>query len=429
MKYSSTNLPLVCMQTNSTCYKGTQSMNIVGVLWHSTGANNPNLKRYVQPFETDSNYDEMMALLGKNKYGNDINHIYREMGVNAWIGKLADGTTTLIQTLPWHYRPWGCGKGRNGSCNDGWIQFEICEDGLGDKAYCDAVYKEACEITAYLCQMYSIDPHGYVERNGVKVPTILCHKDSHDLGFGSNHGDILHWFPKFGYNMETARDDVAKLIEESKPIKQVIYRIRKDWNKPNTQIGAYSVLENAIKACSEAGSEYKVFDEEGKVIYPEVRVEEEKKPETGVVIIPVPQPKPEPEPEKDPYELKVLDVIKLKEHAVWTNKKKVPNWVKNSTLYVRKIKSNGEIGISVFKTGLITGYIEKDQIDFPEVKVNYVVKILEKLNVREKPDGVSAVKTVLSKNSAYTIIAEKNGFGKLKSGIGWINLTYTKRIR
>ena len=301
----------------------------------------------------------MMALLGKNKYGNDINHIYREMGVNAWIGKLADGTTTLIQTLPWHYRPWGCGKGRNGSCNDGWIQFEICEDGLGDKAYCDAVYKEACEITAYLCQMYSIDPHGYVERNGVKVPTILCHKDSHDLGFGSNHGDVLHWFPKFGYNMETARDDVAKLIEESKPIKQIIYRVRKDWNKPNTQIGAYSVLENAIKACSEAGSEYKVFDEEGKVIYPEVRVEEEKNPETGgVVIIPVPQP--EPEPEKDPYELKVLDVIKLKEHAVWTNKKKVPNWVKNSTLYVRKIKANGEIGISIFKTGLITGYIEKD---------------------------------------------------------------------
>ena len=299
----------------------------------------------------------MMALLGKNKYGNDMNHIYREMGVNAWIGKLADGTTTLIQALPWHYRPWGCGKGRNGSCNDGWIQFEICEDGLSDKTYCDAVYKEACEITAYLCQMYSIDPHGYVERNGVKVPTILCHKDSHDLGFGSNHGDVLHWFPKFGYNMETARDDVAKLIEESKPIKQIIYRVRKDWDKPNTQIGAYSVLENAIRACSEAGPEYKVFNEEGKIVYPEVRVEEEKNPETGgVVIIPVPQP----EPEKDPYELKILDVIKLKEHAVWTNKKKVPNWVKNSTLYVRKIKANGEIGISVFKTGLITGYIEKD---------------------------------------------------------------------
>jgi hypothetical protein len=47
MKYSSTNKPLVCMQTQSTCYKGTSPMTVKGVLWHSTGANNPNLKRYV----------------------------------------------------------------------------------------------------------------------------------------------------------------------------------------------------------------------------------------------------------------------------------------------------------------------------------------------------------------------------------------------
>lgn len=226
--------------------------------------------------------------------------------------------------------------------------------------------------------------------------------------------------------METARDDVAKLIEESKPVKKVIYRVRKEWDKPNTQIGAYSVLENAINACEKAGPEYKVFDEEGKVLYPEVKIEEEKKPETGGITTIIPEPTPEG---KDPYELKLYDTIKLKDNAVWVNKKKIPNWVKNSTLYVRKIKANGQIGISIFKSGLITGYIEKDQIDFPEIKVNYVVRILETLNVREKPDGVSPVKTVLSKNSAYTIIAEKNGFGKLKSGIGWINLTYTKRLK
>jgi hypothetical protein len=47
MKYSSSKPPLVCMQTNSTCYKSTSKMSVKGVLWHSTGANNPNLKRYV----------------------------------------------------------------------------------------------------------------------------------------------------------------------------------------------------------------------------------------------------------------------------------------------------------------------------------------------------------------------------------------------
>ena len=28
----------------------------------------------------------------------------------------------------------------------------------------------------------------------------------------------------------------------------------------------------------------------------------------------------------------------------------------------------------------------------------------------------------------YTIVEEKNGWGKLKSGAGWISLAYTKRV-
>ena len=84
------NKPLQCMMTNSTCYKGTRTMEVKGVLWHSTGANNPNLKRYVQPSNNDPNYEKLMNLLGKNQYGNDWNHIVRQAGLNAWIGKLAN---------------------------------------------------------------------------------------------------------------------------------------------------------------------------------------------------------------------------------------------------------------------------------------------------------------------------------------------------
>lgn len=47
MKYSSKNIPLQCYLKESTCYKSTTTMTIKGVLIHSTGANNPNLKRYV----------------------------------------------------------------------------------------------------------------------------------------------------------------------------------------------------------------------------------------------------------------------------------------------------------------------------------------------------------------------------------------------
>ena len=191
MKYTDKNAPLVCMQTNSTCYKGTSKIDIKGILWHSTGANNPNIKRYVQPSENDPRYKTLISKIGKNDLKNDWNHISIQAGLNAWIGKLENGTVATVQTMPWDYRPWGCGSGSRGSCNNGWIQFEICEDGLSDKSYFDKVYQEACELTAYLCKKYNLNPLGSVNFNGVKVPV------------------------KFGKNMNTVRNDVNAILNAS----------------------------------------------------------------------------------------------------------------------------------------------------------------------------------------------------------------------
>lgn len=213
MKYSNANQPLVCMMTNSTCYKQTRKMDIKGVLWHSTGANNKTIKRYVQPSENDKNYQSLITKIGKNTSRTDWNHSSQQAGVNAWIGALVDGSVAAVQTLPWNYRPWGCGSGSKGSCNTGWIQFEICEDNLSDPDYFAKVYKEACELTAYLCKTYNINPNGSVNVNGVTVPTILCHQDSYQLGLGSNHADVYHWFKKYGKDMATVREDVAALMQ------------------------------------------------------------------------------------------------------------------------------------------------------------------------------------------------------------------------
>ena len=212
MKYSDKNKPLVCMMTQSTCYKGTRKFTPKGVLWHSTGANNPWLKRYVQPDDNAADRAEWLNRLGKNAYGNDWNHIECQAGLNFWIGKLADGTVAAVQTMPWDYRPWGCGSGSKGSGNDLYIQFEICEDNLNDKSYWDAVYKEACEMTAYLCKMFNINPKGTISYNGMTVPTIIDHTGSHALGIGSNHGDVQHWSRKYGVTMETVRNDVAAIL-------------------------------------------------------------------------------------------------------------------------------------------------------------------------------------------------------------------------
>lgn len=210
MKYSDQNRPLVCMMRQSTCYNGTYQFQPKGVLWHCTGANNPNLWRYVQPDDSDPKRAELLQILGKNNYGSDWNHCYVSAGVNAWIGKAANGEVMAVQTLPWSYAPWGCG----GAANNTHIQFEMCEDALTDSVYFNKCYQEGVELTAYLCKLYGIDPHGYIWLNGRKVPTILCHYDAYNLGVGTGHYDVYNWFERFGRTMNDVRDDVAKLLQD-----------------------------------------------------------------------------------------------------------------------------------------------------------------------------------------------------------------------
>ena len=206
-----------CIMYDSTCYKRTGKMKPVGVLWHDTGVNNTSIKRYVQPSKRDPNYNKLLNLIGKNQYANDWNTVEHNAGVNAWIGKLADGTIATVQALPWDYRPWGCDSGNYGSLNNGWIQFEICEDAKNNSTYFNSVYKEALKLTAYLCKKFNIDPKGTVNYNGISVPTIVCHWDSYRLGVGSGHYDIYDWFPKFGkcknLTMEDVRNDVASILD------------------------------------------------------------------------------------------------------------------------------------------------------------------------------------------------------------------------
>ena len=60
---------------------------------------------------------------------------------------------------------------------------------------------------------------------------------------------------------------------------------------------------------------------------------------------------------------------------------------------------------------------------------NYIVKVnTDSLNVRKGPGVSHAVCGELGKGEAYTIVQTQNGWGKLKSGVGWINLSYTQRV-
>ena len=173
--------------THNDCYLRGRTIRPQGVMVHSTGANNPWLRRYLAPDD--------------GRLGEPSPRHWNQSGVgacvHAMIGKAADGSVCTYQTLPWNMRGWHCGR----SGNDTHIAFEICEDSLTDKGYFQATYQAAVELTAYLCQLYHLDP----QADGV----VLCHSEGYARGIASNHADVMHWWGKFGATMDDFRADVA----------------------------------------------------------------------------------------------------------------------------------------------------------------------------------------------------------------------------
>ena len=226
--------------TKNECFQVGKTIKPKGIMVHSTGANNPNVSRYVPG-------DDEMGQSGQPRWnvyhpgGRDIGphpYIYdratdrcktcggRQVCVHAFIGKFADGGVGTVQTLPWTMRGWHSSSGKNGSAQNTHIGFEICEDGLTDPAYFQAVYQEAVELTAYLCQQYNLDPLA----DGV----VICHQEGYQMGLASNHKDVLHWFPKHGKSMDDFRADVARTMKGDDEMlsyeqwKQYMERYRKE---------------------------------------------------------------------------------------------------------------------------------------------------------------------------------------------------------
>lgn len=177
--------------TRNDCYRIGRYIGVRGVMIHSTGANNPNVRRYVPG----------NAEIGLNSGNNHWDKPELEKCVHAFIGKFEDGGIGTVQTLPWSMRGWHCG----GSGNDSHIGIEICEDDLQNPDYLEAVYREAVEVTAMLCREFKLDP--------LKDGVILCHAEGREAGISSNHGDVLHWWPKHGKSMHDFRADVARLMK------------------------------------------------------------------------------------------------------------------------------------------------------------------------------------------------------------------------
>ena len=212
---------LQCILTANSCYRTGRKIKPKGVMVHSTGANNPTLRRYVQPLASTPGREELLAALGVNQNGNHWNRPDLDVCVHGFVGRLADGSVAAVQTLPWDCRGWHAGTGTSGgSANNTHISFEICEDGLTDPVYFQRAYQTAVELTAMLCRDYGLDPLA----DGV----VICHQDGYRRGIASNHGDVYNWFPRFGRNMNDFRADVVRAMNGEEEDEMVYYRNLED---------------------------------------------------------------------------------------------------------------------------------------------------------------------------------------------------------
>ena len=166
--------------TNSDCYLAGKPLAPKGIVVHSTGVDQKRISAYTRQWNQPGVRACVHGLLGLDD----------------------KGELCFTQTLPYEMRCWGCGSGTRGSFNDSHVQFEICET-LGDGPWCRQTYAAALELCANLCRLYGISPED-----------VVCHSEARAMGYGSNHGDVMHWWPKFGLSMDGFRAELKERLEE-----------------------------------------------------------------------------------------------------------------------------------------------------------------------------------------------------------------------
>lgn len=120
--------------------------------------------------------------------------------------------------------------------------------------------------------------------------------------------------------------------------------------------------------------------------------------------------------------IKVGDKVKVNSSATtYANSSKIiPQWVKNGTYTVSKV-DNSRVLLKEITSWVYTKDVNK-------VGTSYMVRVIvDSLNIRKGAGINYAVVGVVKKGEVYTIVEEKNGFGRLKSGKGWISLDCTEK--
>ena len=156
------------------------------------------------------------------------------------------------QCLPLDLSGWHATDG-SGDGNRKTISIECIMNGWGDTK--DKKAEENCaKLVAYLLDKFKL-----------KDTAIYSHNHWYSKKYCPAY--ILPHWNNFKKKVISYRNKNTAIEGNSKPSNSVkaLYRVRVSWDNAKSQIGAFSSLENAKKACKTG---YFVFDANGKVIYP-----------------------------------------------------------------------------------------------------------------------------------------------------------------
>ena len=151
----------------------------------------------------------------------------------------------IYRLLPDNEVAWHAGDGENGTGNRQSLAIEICENVDGNLLNAT---NNAVELTVYLMKLYNIQLSNVVQHN---------HWSGKDCPNRIRKGEPYNW--------QTFLNKVDLASKVNTQAKTTLYRVRRSWNEAASQLGAYSNLEYAKRACVKG---YYVFDENGKIVYP-----------------------------------------------------------------------------------------------------------------------------------------------------------------
>ena len=356
---------------NDARYLNFQKNGPRGFMLHSVGCAQPNASVFIKGWNSSTyNYSCVHGIIDANS------------------GK-------VYQTLPWNFRGWHGG----GTSNNTHVGVEMCEPDCikytgGPTFTCSNLaraqemvrrtYRSAVELFAMLCKEYHKDPLA----DGV----IISHREGHARGIATNHGDPEHLWNqlKTGYTMDGFRKDVKKEMEKSstkkleavdKLVKNGVINTPDYWNENQNSVEYLDIL---LEKLAKATSPNVVADVDSATAAIDRLVE------YGIINT--------PDYWLEHYtDLKYLDLLLISAANHIDKKLEVET---------------------------------KTEETFSPYKVRVSVNIL---NVRNGVGLNYKVVTQIKSGEVYTITEEKldinkEKWGHLKSGAGWICLKYTEKI-